>query len=188
MTLTGVGTFCDRCADRHFSTGWPALPEPPELVTLTGPDGRHHLLRFRLSRTPSGIAVDLVEGDGVGDGGYRFSMLGSHDADPEVLMERLVRAAAAEIGQPYLRRASHRSGWVVADQVDEVAGYLVFNPEGGPYRAAVDGRILDWAELGEALESYERWRFRLTMEEPREDVRPDAEVVALPIHRHPSAG
>ncbi|HVA59737.1 MAG TPA: hypothetical protein VNG13_04265 [Mycobacteriales bacterium] len=71
-SLTALGTFCDPCADRHLSeiTGFPLLPAPPDPITITGPDGRQHRLRFRLRRVPTGISVDLEEtldGDGEED-------------------------------------------------------------------------------------------------------------------------
>ena len=38
---------------------------------------------------------------------------------------------------------------------DEVAGRLVWNPEGGPHRVVVDGRLLSWAKFGEAVSAFE---------------------------------
>lgn len=63
MSLTNVGTFCDRCADRHVAalTGFAVLPDPPAPLTMTGPDGRRHRMVFRLRRAPTGISVELTE-------------------------------------------------------------------------------------------------------------------------------
>ncbi len=68
-------------------------------------------------------------------------------------------------------------GWRLAG--DEVAGRLEWHPDGGGHRVVVGGRPLSWQELGAALESFEGWRFRLLIEDPAVDVRPDADVVEL---------
>jgi hypothetical protein len=59
-------------------------------------------------------------------------------------------------------------GWQLAGQ--QVAGRLEYNPDDGPYRVVVDGRSLSWEQLGEALEPFEGWRFRLTIEDPAIDM------------------
>lgn len=181
LALTGVGTLCDRCADRHVAelTGFPLLPDPPAPVVLSGVDGRAHRLVFRLLRGPVGISVELAETGVRREGGYEFSVLGAHDADVAALTAGVLQIAEDEIGRQYLRPAHHRAGWTVTE-ADQVAGRLVFNPDGGPYGVVVDGRELSWEELGEALESYEGWRFRLVIEDPGVDLRPDADVLALP--------
>ena len=43
----------------------------------------------------------------------------------------------------------------------------------------VDGSRLTWDELGHALEPYEGWRFCLVLEDPCDDLRPDADVIAV---------
>lgn len=186
MSLTGVGTFCDRCGDHHVAglTGFAVLPDPPAPLTITGPDGRRHRLVFRLRRGLTGICVELNEtsvrgGEAADDEGYQFSILGPHNGPVEELIARVVAIARREIATPYLEPAKHRDGWTVGDG-DVVAGRFTFNPHGGPYHVVVDGRALSWEQLGEAMEPYEGWRFRLVIEDPGEDVRPDADVVPLP--------
>jgi len=43
----------------------------------------------------------------------------------------------------------------------------------------IDGRTLTREELGHALESYERWTLRITIESSIDDARTDAEVIEL---------
>ncbi len=65
---------------------------------------------------------------------------------------------------------------------DEVSGRLVRNDEGVDGRAydvVIDGRTLTWEELGYALESYEGWTLRITIESSIDDARTDAEVIEL---------
>jgi hypothetical protein len=43
---------------------------------------------------------------------------------------------------------------------------------GTPYDVIVDGCKLTWEELGQALGSYEGWRFRLELADRLDDLRP----------------
>lgn len=106
-------------------------------------------------------------------------MLGPHEGPVEDLIAWVVAIAEREIASTYLEPAKYRDGWTVG-AADQVAGRFVFNPGGGPYHVVVDGRELTWEQLGEAMEAFEGWRFRLLIEDPSEDVRPDADVLLLP--------
>ncbi|MHB1445817.1 MAG: DUF7686 domain-containing protein [Acidimicrobiales bacterium] len=177
--------LCDRCADRRVagSTGYPELPEPPAPITLTDLEGQGHTLRFRLWRAPTGVEAELEEvGVPVGEG-YHLSVLGSHDADLDQLIDHLRRRAGEELGRRYLVPNHHREGRVLAEEHDEVVGRLVWSDEGSevgtPYNVIVDGRTLTWEELGRALEGYEGWCIRLVIESSIDDLRPDAEVISL---------
>jgi hypothetical protein len=136
---------------------------------MVGADGRRHVLRYRMFRVPTGIAVRLCE-DGVPAGaGYEFEVLGDHDADPAKLMAAARAEGLAEIGRSYLEPEAS-GGWQVVG--DQVAGRLVHDPDGGPHQVVVDGRALSWAQLGEALSAFEGWRFRLLIDDPAEQLRP----------------
>ena len=179
VSLGGV-SLCDRCSDRRVAaiTGYPELPDAPQPIEVADADGRLHLLEYRVWRAPTGIQVDLEEA-GVAEG-YHFAVLGAHDADVGELVALLTRSAEQESARRYLEPNPHRAGWIIYG--DEVAGRLVWGEErelGGPYGVVVDGRTLTWEELGMALEPYEGWRFRLVLEDPCDDVRPDAEVIEL---------
>ncbi len=185
---------CDRCCDERIAeyTGLPRLPDPPGPVLLSGPDGRDHRFRFKIWRAPTGIEVQLDElGVPVGEG-YRFAVLGDHDADVEVLMARVRSLAESEVGRLYLEPARHRHGWDLG--VDEVVGRLVWDNEAGggtPYSVIIDGRTLSWQEFGTALEAYEGWRFRIVIEDSIVDARSDADIVELPVgddRRGPPSG
>jgi len=87
--LGGGGPFCDGCFDERISaaTGWPRLPEPPTPLEITGPGGRHHMLRYRISRAPTGVTVELREMLAPNDVGFEFAVLGDHDANVGRLLE-----------------------------------------------------------------------------------------------------
>ncbi|MEV6946714.1 hypothetical protein AB0N07_33050 [Streptomyces sp. NPDC051172] len=169
--LDGEGPLCDGCVDERIAaaTGMPRLPDAPPSVVIFGADGRRHVLRYRIWRAPTGISVRLRE-DGVPVGeGFEFAVLGEHDADVVRLAARVRADAEAEIGRCYLESDPGTAGWRLAG--DEAAGRLEGDPAGGPVQVVVDGRVLTWDELGEALASFEGWRFRLTIESSMVDVR-----------------
>ncbi len=135
-------------------------------------------MRYRIWRAPTGVVVELREDD-VPDGeGFEFGVLGGHEAEVGPLADAVREQAAAQVRRRYLEPGPDGVGWRLAG--DEIAGRLVYNPEGGPYRVVVDGRSLSWQELGEALESFEGWRFRLVIEDAMADMRPNADVLVFP--------
>jgi hypothetical protein len=146
----------------------PKLPDGPPPITVAGADGRRHVLRCCLWRAPTGIAEQLKE-DGLPPGeGFEFEMSGDHDGDAAELVAGVRAEAEKEIRRSHLTRGPGGVGWKLAGQ--EVAGRLVYNPGGGAHLVVVvDGRPLSWEQLGEALKSFEGWRFRLTMEDPAID-------------------
>jgi hypothetical protein len=181
--LEGV-PLCDECTDRHIAdaTGLARLSELPEPFELTGPDHRHHRLAYRALRAATGITVSLEE-LGVEPGeGYQFEVLGTHEADMAELVAAVREQAEGEIGRLWLEPARHGPEWMVAGE--EVSGRFVYSPDGGPHNVVVDGRTLSWEELGDALDGYEGWRFRLVVEDQVVDLRPDdyERVVDIPDH------
>jgi hypothetical protein len=147
----------------------PATPRCPTRrlqIEIPGPDGRRHVLRYRVWRAPTGIAVELYEDNA--DCGFEVSVLGDHDADVATLVAAVRAEATREIGRSYLERSSTGVGWRAAG--DEVVGRIEVDPDGQP-RVVVDGLALSWDELGEALESFEGFRFRLTVEDRITDLR-----------------
>jgi hypothetical protein len=124
------------------------------------------VLRYRICRAPTGIAVELHED--IADGGFEFAVLGDHDADVATL-GAAVRTEAQRGDQPVLLGAfSHRGGLRAAGS--EVVGRIEVGVEDHP-RVVVDGRPRSWDALGEALESSEGSRFRLIIEDRITDLR-----------------
>ena len=73
-------------------------------------------------------------------------------------------------GTTYLEPNPSRPGWLLRDR--EVAGRLVWAGAGAPYAVVIDGRTLSWEEFGRTMESFEGWRFRLTIDDI-DDLRPE---------------
>jgi len=182
----GQVLLCDRCFDKRVAklTGYPELPEPPPPLTLIDSEGRTHRARFRIWRAPTGIEVELEEtGVPLGEG-YRWAVLGSHDAEVDDLVAALRSRAAADVSRRLLEPNPHRAGYLVARDDDAVEGRLVWNETGNevgtPYDVIVDGKKLSWEELGSALEAYAGWRFRIELADPIDDLRPDSTIFPFP--------
>lgn len=177
--LDDDGPLCDRCYDHRIAaaTGLPRLPDAPAPTEIQGPDGRRHVLRYRVWRAPTGISVELREDNTSSDVGFEYAVLGDHDAEVATLVAAVRAEAQRGIGRSYLQPGLGGVGWCLAGR--EVAGRMDFDPDGGPHRVVIDGRPLSWEELGEALGSFEGWRFRLIVEDPSVDLR-TAEVPTRP--------
>ena len=175
--------LCDRCADGLIAgiTGMKELAEAPPPIVLSGPDGQDHTLRYRLWRAPTGIVAELEEVGPEPGEGFKFSVLGDHDAKVDDLIAIVADQAERRIKRQYLERSSHRSGWILAG--NDAAGRLIWNSETdcGPYRVVIDGHTLSWDEFGEALEAFEGWEFRIGIDDQIADARPDADVIAFPV-------
>ena len=157
----GAIPLCDRCFDVRIAeaTGWPRLPEPPPPESITGPDGRVHRIEYRIWRSPGGVAVEAEEG-GASFDGYYVEVVGADDADPAPLVERARAAIRRRIGRQDLELAPGGAYWIISDF--DLRGRLVWSEQAGPYDVVVDGRHLTWVELGQALEPFEGWEFRLS--------------------------
>ena len=174
----GEAELCDACFNDRAAalTGWPRLPAAPPPIVMTGPDGRVHELQFRVLRAPAGVEVTLEE-TGVGAGeGYRFAVLGEHDAEVGPLVSQVRAIAEHEVARQYLEPQERGTGWRLTDG-DEAAGRFVWSAEGSsgaPFDVVIDGRTLTWEEFGEALGSYEGWNFRLVIEDRVVEAAPTA--------------
>lgn len=176
----GDVAFCDSCANRRLAelSGFPALPDAPAPETFSGPDGREHLMCYRLFRCPTGILAEVEEYTPAGDPvphGYKYGVFAEdHDADLRPLVAELRGQASEGIARSFLTTESGR----LLLEGDEVEGRLVWDHNrlhtGCPYAVAVDGRLLTWNEFGRVLEAYEGWRFKLTILAPESSSTPAA--------------
>ena len=118
---------------------------------------------YRVLHTPGGIEVIAEEDDWAVEDGYRFAMLGPHDADVEAMWEQFRTKVRSAIRRQYLKRSEHRGGWIMRGM--KVEGRLVWRGNGPGYDVVIDGRRLTWKEFGETLEPFEGWTFRLTIQD-----------------------
>ncbi len=162
VTILDSVRLCDRCLDARISdqAGWPRLPDPPPPEEITGSDGRAHHIVYRLWRSPGGIAVEAFEGERSFNR-YYAEVVGAHDADVALLVDEVRAAIRQRIGRQDLELSP--SGHMVMSG-NELLGRLVWRDDGMPYGVVVDGREMSWEELGWAMEPFEGWEFRISIE------------------------
>lgn len=198
-SLSGT-QLCDRCLNARVSasTGWSPLPDPPPVETVQAAGGREVRFRYRLTWALSGVmSAEAEEADQPPGDGFRFTVYGEHDADPEAVLARLRSLVHREVGRAYLKPSGFGaqvsgSAWAIAGE--EVAGRLDWSGDDSVREPSVviDGRRFDWEEFGRMVASFEGWEFRMLLgdssdsvgagaagggEEP--DGGEDAEVVPL---------
>ncbi len=126
-------------------------------------------MRYSLFRAPGGILAHAEElrDDGTIDlDGYSFRILADDDADLRPLVAKLRQRTSEGIARTFL---TVRSGRLLVAG-DEVEGRLVWDDGGDsraglPYAVSIDGRRLTWDEFGRTLESFEGWRFKLSIQD-----------------------
>ncbi|QFY10068.1 hypothetical protein GBF35_28555 [Nonomuraea phyllanthi] len=145
--------MCDRA-------GRDPLPSPPSPERFVDPDGRPHVLAYRLTHGATGINAELTE---VGvEEGYAFRALAAPHADPQRALDHVRETARREIGTQYLKRSPFTGEMTIADR--EVRGRIIWrSPD--EMAVVVDGRQMTWDELGRAIQN-EGWNFTITVDEP----------------------
>jgi len=154
--------LCDRCHDARISeqTGWPRLPEPPPPETIAGPDGQRHHIAYRVWRSPGGIAVEASEGERSFEG-YHAQVVGEHESDVATLVEQVKAAIRERVARQDLKLSP--SGYMIMAG-NELLGRFVWRDDGMPYGVVVDGREVSWEEFGRAMEPFEGWEFRISID------------------------
>jgi hypothetical protein len=104
------------------TTGWAELVPAPPAEIIAGPDGRRHLIAYRIIRMPGGITAMAKEIGEELDEGYRVEFTIDHDGDQAALPDRLRAAVHSAIGYLYLQpdewhgwawwRTRWRDGWL----------------------------------------------------------------------------
>ena len=201
--------LCDRCLNARVSerTGWSPLPDPPPVETVRVADGRDVRFRYRLTWAPSGVmSAEAEEVDQPPGDGFRFTVYGEHDADPQAVLARLRSVVHREVGRAYLEPNEFGaevggSVWALARR--EVAGRVDWSGDGSVREPSVviDGRRFDWDEFGRMVASFEGWEFRMLLGDSSDSVGggaggggggaaegDDAEVVPLFGDRGPGGG
>jgi len=176
-TSLGVTQLCDRCLNTRISerTGWPQLPDPLPEETVRAADGREVRFRYRLTWALSGVmSAEAEEADQPPGDGYRFTVYGEHDADPNAVLEQLRSIVHREVGRAYLEpddlgAAVVGTDWAVAGS--EVAGRIDWSGDSSVREPSVviDGRRFAWEEFGRMLATFEGWEFRMQFGDNSDD-------------------
>lgn len=165
--VAGVGQLCPSCHDeweaRRLGIEYDSTPLEP--VTVTGPDGRTHVFEIDSRIDPVARCLMATERFDDGSEGYRFEVVGAHDADAYGLMAELHKRIRAGIERLWLDTTEE--GIEVLRKGDRFHGRLVWSPDDdGLPRVVIDGRPYTWEEVGEMLACYEGFEIDVRLEDP----------------------
>jgi hypothetical protein len=161
--------LCNACANREAAehAGISFYHPRFDPVTLTDARGREHTFDFATRLHEDRVSIEAYEQDDELTG-YQFSVLGPHDKVPKLyrrLLGRMRRALTRE------HLVEERGRLSVGDELT-IRGRITWDEETGGRLPllVIDGRPVDWEELGEKLMCFEGWQFRLEMVDPSDEV------------------
>ncbi|SAK61280.1 hypothetical protein AWB76_03050 [Caballeronia temeraria] len=99
--------------------------------------------------------------------GYRFQVLGKPDSEPFALLEKLIQKMRRALSMTHLQ--TNTGHLQIMDMT--VRGRVEWNGDEGASQPCViiDGRRIEWNDLGAMLSAFEGWQFRLEMLDPGDE-------------------
>ncbi len=167
----GYSDMCSRCWNEEIARAHGLHFEhvrfdPSDMSDAAGSGHRFHFLLRHLVDRLSLEAFELEQGE---PAGYRFQVVGPADIDPLDLMGRLVERMRDALARQHL--VEGELGLAIAGT--EVRGRIDCDPDSGlsiPL-LVIDGREVSWHDFGRMLMTFEGWRFKLTIEDPGDEIR-----------------
>lgn len=166
----GYRDLCSRCWNEEIA-GARGLDfhhfrfERSDMADVAGTVHRFHFLLRHLGDRLCLEAFELQQGE---PAGYRFEVVGPPDIDPLDLMGRLVERMRDALAKQYLIEGE--LGLAIAGT--DVRGRIDCDPDSYDRIPVlvIDGRELSWNEFGRMLMTFEGWRFKLTIDEPGDEI------------------
>lgn len=137
-------------------------------LRLRDEDDNDHEFHFRSLLLGDQISLEAFELTGDGEAaGYRFQILGEADAEPFALLGQLIQKMKRALGMNHLK--ADADNLQIADTT--LRGRVEWS---GDERARqpcviIDGRRIEWNDLGAMLLAFEGWHFRLEMFDPSDE-------------------
>ena len=166
----GYRDLCSRCWNEEIA-GARGLDfhhvrfEPSDTPDAAGTVHRFHYLLRHLGDRLSLEAFELQQSE---PAGYRFEVVGPADIDPLDLMGRLVKRMRDALARRHL--AEGEFGLAIAET--EVRGRIDCDLDSDARIPilVIDGREVSWNEFGRMLMTFEGWRFKLTIDDPGDEI------------------
>ncbi|WP_235012310.1 DUF7713 domain-containing protein [Caballeronia catudaia] len=138
---------------------------PLRLRDVDDNDHEFHFRSLLLGDQLSLEAFELVGDDETA--GYRFQILGEAESEPFALLGRLVQKMKRALSMKHLEPDAGRL--LIANTT--VRGRIEWNGEEHAPQPCVmiDGRRIEWNDLGAMLLAFEGWQFRLEMLDPSDE-------------------
>lgn len=133
-----------------------------EPVGLADCTGEFHEFQFRTHFFGAGVALDAFELRDGRPAGYHFQIIGDPKDDLLELLGRLIAKMRRALSTKHLTDGEH--GLQIADH-RIVRGRIEWDDahDGRVPLLVIDGREIDWDELGRMLMSFEGWQFKLNI-------------------------
>lgn len=137
-------------------------------IVFAGHDGAPRTFEIRSMLVPTGHEM-IAQEVPYRTGGYRFAVLGDFQADALDLFKRLYEKMRAEMSVRHIEHTEH--GWQLT-KGDELAGRIEWDDDtnGETPMLVVDGKALNWDEVGRMLMTYEGFTLHARVEDSIEVV------------------
>jgi hypothetical protein len=190
IIVAGTGELCLACfnAEMAQQLGVDFDDTPMAPVVLADHDGVPHTFEIRSRLAPTGHVMEATEILRREREGYRFAVLGDFEANAWGLFQRLYQKMRAELAVRHIDRTGH--GWQIIDR--RLTGRIEWDPdtEGAPPLFVVDGRALNWDEVGRMLMTFEGFTLDARVEDTIEVVggplADDGSAQGAPPRRRPT--
>ncbi len=168
----GDRLLCTACFNREMAcyTGLGDFREVKfEPVHLSDANGTVHEFHFRSLLFGDKLSLEAFGSTSEEEPwGYRFQILGDPLSDQFVLLAKLIDKMRRLLAVVHLRDGD--LGFQIADKT--VRGRIEWDGDEDSHRPCVviDGRRVEWDELGRMLMTFEGWQFKLEVRNPSDEI------------------
>jgi len=123
-------------------------------IVVDDADGVPHTFTIRSMLVPTGHAMEALEIVGDGRQGYRFSVLGTHEADARELFALLDAKMRREMAIRHVQRTA--AGWQLTSD-ERFVGRIEWDSDtdGVLPLIVIDGKRFTWEQVGRMLTTFE---------------------------------
>ena len=157
ISVIEVGERCYRCFNDEMADrlGIDFDNRPIAPLVATDVDGARHRFEIRSMLVGTGHAMSAREFKSRdGEAGYRFEILGDHEANAQDLFKLLRERIRQGLSVRHVQQTEH--GWHLT-QPHRLSGVIEWDPETGGALPllTVDGRTFTWDQIGRMLMTFE---------------------------------
>jgi hypothetical protein len=170
--VAAVGERCYRCFNEESADilGIEFDNTPIAPIEVTDVDGVRRRFEIRSMLVGTGHAMSAREvKTRDSEAGYRFEILGDHEADPRDLLNLLHERIRQGLSVRHVQQTEH--GWQLTE-ADRLSGVIEWDPEtdDGLPLLIVDGRTFTWDQIGRMLMTFEGFTLNATVQDTIEVV------------------
>jgi hypothetical protein len=167
----GDRILCTGCFNREMAhhTGLDFGEVKFEPLHLSDANGTVHEFHFRVLLFGDQLSLEAFDSTSEEEpSGYRFQILGDPLSDQFVLLGKLIEKMCRLLAVAHVRESD--LGFQIVDET--VRGRLEWDGEEDSHRPCVviDGRRVEWDELGRMLMPFEGWQFKLEVRDPSDEI------------------